>query len=149
MPGWDRMLIRARGRDKHGLLFTTPADIREVDFCGAGDDPDAGYSMPNELPIHGETLRRRPDAGAVVHAHPPAVVACSIAGLDLRPVFGAYNSPAMRMAAAGIPVYPRSALIRTPELAAEMLECMGARRACVLRGPGRPPGPTGKSRHCG
>jgi 3,4-dihydroxyphthalate decarboxylase len=134
--GRDRMLIRARGRDEHGLLFTTAADIREVDFSGAGDDPGAGYSMPNELPIHGETLRRRPDAGAVVHAHPPAVVACSIAGLDLRPVFGAYNIPAMRMAAAGIPVYPRSVLIRTPELAAEMLECMGAKRACVLRGHG-------------
>jgi ribulose-5-phosphate 4-epimerase/fuculose-1-phosphate aldolase len=134
--GDGRMLIRARGRDEHGLLFTTPEDIRLVDFSGAGDDPDAGYSMPNELPIHGELLRRRPEAGAVVHAHPPPVVACSIAGLDLRPIFGAYNIPAVHMAAAGFPVYPRGVLIRTPELAAEMLDCMAGKRACVLRGHG-------------
>jgi hypothetical protein len=45
----------------------------------------------------------RPRAGAVVHAHPRAVLACGIAGLELRPVFGAYNIPAMRLAADGIP----------------------------------------------
>lgn len=134
--GEDRMLIRGRGRSDRGLLFTTHEDIRLVDFSGAGDDPADGYSMANELPIHGETLRARPEVNAVVHAHPPAVLACGIAGLELRPIFGAYNIPAMRLAAGGIPVYPRSVLIRTPELAKEMLDCMGDRPACVLRGHG-------------
>jgi ribulose-5-phosphate 4-epimerase/fuculose-1-phosphate aldolase len=134
--GPDRMLIRGRGRRDHGLLFTTHEDIRLVDFDGAGDDPGAGYTMANELPIHGETLRARPEVNAVVHAHPPAVLACGIAGLPLRPIFGAYNIPAMRLAADGIPVYPRSVLIRTPELAREMLDCMGDRAVCVLRGHG-------------
>jgi ribulose-5-phosphate 4-epimerase/fuculose-1-phosphate aldolase len=134
--GPDRMLIRGRGRRDHGLLFTTHEDIRLVDFGGAGDDPGAGYAMANERPIHGETLRARPQVQAVVHAHPPAVLACGIAGLPLRPIFGAYNIPAMRLAADGIPVYPRSVLIRTPELAREMLDCMGDRPVCVLRGHG-------------
>jgi ribulose-5-phosphate 4-epimerase/fuculose-1-phosphate aldolase len=134
--GPDRMLIRGRGPYDRGLLFTTQEDIRLVDFGGAGDDPDAGYSMANELPIHGETLPARPQVHAVVHAHPPAVLACGIAGLPLRPIFGAYNIPAMRLAADGIPVYPRSVLIRTPELAREMLNCMGNRPVCVLRGHG-------------
>jgi ribulose-5-phosphate 4-epimerase/fuculose-1-phosphate aldolase len=134
--GPDRMLIRGRGPDDHGLLFTTQADIRLVDFGGAGDDPEAGYAMANERPIHGETLRLRPAVNAVVHAHPPAVLACGIAGLPLRPVFGAYNIPAMRLAADGIPLYPRSVLIRTPELARDMLDCMGDRPVCVLRGHG-------------
>ena len=134
--GPDRMLIRGRGPQDHGLLFTTQADIRLVDFDGAGDDPDSGYTMANERPIHGETLRARPPVQAVVHAHPPAVLACGLAGLPLRPIFGAYNIPAMRLAADGIPVYPRSVLIRTPELAREMLDCMGDRPVCVLRGHG-------------
>lgn len=134
--GPGQMLIRGRGPADHGLLFTTQADVRLVDFDGAGDDPGAGYRMANELPIHGETLRARPAVQAVVHAHPPAVLACGIAGLPLRPIFGAYNIPAMRLAADGIPVYPRSVLIRTPELAREMLDCMGDRPVCVLRGHG-------------
>jgi 3,4-dihydroxyphthalate decarboxylase len=134
--GDGRMLIRGRGPGEHGLLFTTIDDIRLVDFSGAGDDPAAGYAMANELPIHGETLRTRPQVNAVVHAHPPAATACGIAGLELRPIVGAYNIPAMRLAAGGIPVYPRSVLIRTPGLARDMLACMGDRPACVLRGHG-------------
>jgi ribulose-5-phosphate 4-epimerase/fuculose-1-phosphate aldolase len=134
--GDGRMLIRARGLAEHGVLFTEREDIRLVDFVGNGDDPAAGYSMPNELPIHGETLRQRPEVGAVVHAHPPAVLTCGIAGLRLRPIFGAYNIPAMSLAADGIPVYPRAVLIRTAELASDMLTFMADRPACILRGHG-------------
>ena len=42
----------------------------------------------------------------------------------------------MRLAVGGIPVYPRSVLIRTPGLARDMLACMGDRPACVLRAHG-------------
>jgi 3,4-dihydroxyphthalate decarboxylase len=92
--------------------------------------------VPNELPIHGELLRARPEVNAVVHAHPPAVLLCGVAGLDLRPLFGSYNIPAMRMALEGIPVYPRSVLIRRPDLAHEMIAAMGDRPVCVLKGHG-------------
>jgi 3,4-dihydroxyphthalate decarboxylase len=134
--GEGMMLIRCRGRDEHGLAFTTPEDVRLVDLDGNGDEVGDGWSVPNELPIHGELLRARPEAGAVVHVHPPAVLLCGIAGLELRPVFGAYNIPAMRMALDGVPVYPRSVLIRRRELATEMLAAMGDRDLCVLRGHG-------------
>ena len=73
--------------------------------------PD-GYAPPSELPIHAETLRRRPEVNAVVHAHAPSVVMADLAGLALRPIVGAYNIPAMRLALDGIPVYPRAVLIR-------------------------------------
>lgn len=134
--GEDRMLIRCRGPREHGLLFTEDADIRLVDFDGNGDEITDGFAVPNELPIHGEVLRARPEVGAVVHAHPPAVLTCGIAGLPLRPIFGAFNIPAMRLAHDGIPVYPRSVLIRRPDLAGEMLAAMGDAPACVLRGHG-------------
>ncbi|HEY1569945.1 MAG TPA: class II aldolase/adducin family protein [Pseudonocardiaceae bacterium] len=132
----DHMLIRCRGPREHGLLFTEPADVRLVDLDGHGTELTDGYAVPNELPIHGETLRARPEVNAVVHAHPPAVLACGIAELPLRPVFGAFNIPAMRMAHDGIPTYQRSVLIRRPDLAKQMLAAMGDRPVCVLRGHG-------------
>jgi len=63
-------------------------------------------------------------------------VTADLAGLALRPVVGAYNIPAMRMARDGIPVYPRGVLIRRADLAGQMLAAMGAAPACVLRGHG-------------
>ncbi len=113
------LLVRCRGQEEHGLLFTTADDVHFVGLDGgAGLDgraslPD-GYAVPGELAIHTETLRARPDVQAVVHAHPPALVAADLAGLALRPVIGAYNIPAARMAREGIPVYPRGVLIRLP-----------------------------------
>lgn len=132
----DHMLIRCRGPREHGVAFTEDADIRLVDLDGQGAELTDGYAVPNELPIHGETMRARPEVGAVVHAHPPAVLACGVAGLPLRPIIGAYNIPALRLAKDGIPVYPRSVLIRRPDLAKEMLAAMGDRPVCVLRGHG-------------
>jgi ribulose-5-phosphate 4-epimerase/fuculose-1-phosphate aldolase len=64
------------------------------------------------------------------------VLICGLAGLGLRPIFGSYNIPAMRMALDGVPVYPRSVLIRRPELAHEMIAAMGDRPVCVLKGHG-------------
>ncbi|MFI0448082.1 class II aldolase/adducin family protein [Actinomadura sp. 6N118] len=134
--GNGRMLIRCRGPQESGLLFTRPEDVHLVDLDGPYDGLPGGYAVPSELPIHAETLRHRPDAMAVVHAHPPAVVAADLAGLRLRPIVGAFNIPAMRLAADGIPVYPRGVLIRRTDLAEEMLRAMGPAPVCVLRGHG-------------
>ena len=49
---------------------------------------------------------------------------------------GAYNIPAARLAADGIPVFARAVLINTDALAAEMRAAMGDRPVCVLRGHG-------------
>ncbi|MCW2946725.1 MAG: 3,4-dihydroxyphthalate decarboxylase [Actinoallomurus sp.] len=132
--GRDRLLVRCRGPHERGLLFTRPEDIRLVDLDGHGDLD--GYAVPNELPLHTEVLRERPEVGCVVHAHPPKVVAADLAGVALRPLVGAFNIPATRLAAGGIPVYARGVLIRRRDLAAEMLAAMGDRPVCVLRGHG-------------
>jgi 3,4-dihydroxyphthalate decarboxylase len=132
--GDDRLLVRCRGPRERGLAYTTPDDIRLVSFDGG--DPGAGYSVPNELSIHVEVLRADPDVHAVVHAHPPVLIAADLAGVPLLPLVGAYNIRAAKLAAAGIPVYPRAVLIRTPELAAEMIAAMGGKQVCVLRGHG-------------
>jgi ribulose-5-phosphate 4-epimerase/fuculose-1-phosphate aldolase len=132
--GNDAMLVRCRGPQEAGLLFTDVDDVHEVDLDGQGS-PE-GWAVPNELPIHAEVLRARPDVDAVVHCHPPALLVAGLAGLELRPVFGAYDIPATRLAIEGIPVYARAVLIRRRELGEEMVAAMGDARACVLRGHG-------------
>jgi ribulose-5-phosphate 4-epimerase/fuculose-1-phosphate aldolase len=133
--GPDRMLVRCRGRCEQGLLFTVDEDVRPVDLDGRSDALD-GWAVPNELPIHAELLRARPDVDAVVHCHPPSVLVAGVENLPLRPVFGAYNIPAARLALDGVPVYPRSVLVRRPELGRELVEAMGQSTVCVLRGHG-------------
>ena len=131
----DRMLLRCRGPLDRGLLFTVPEDVRLVDFDGHGE-LDGGYAVPNELPIHGELLRARPDVNAVVHAHPRDVVIADLGGVEMRQVFGAYNIPASRLARRGVPVYPRSVLVRTVELGRAVADAVGDEDVCVLRGHG-------------
>jgi ribulose-5-phosphate 4-epimerase/fuculose-1-phosphate aldolase len=129
------LLVRCRSASELGLLHTAPADIRLLDLDGVGD-LTGGYAPPNELPIHTELLRRRPEVQAVVHAHPRAVVAAGLAGLTLRPIFGAFDIPAARLAEQGIPTYGRAVLIRRADLAEEMTSAMGTSPACILHGHG-------------
>ena len=134
--GEGAMLIRCRGPRDRGLRFSTARDVRLVDLDGGFLEDGGGYAVPNELPIHGELYRARPEAGAVVHAHPWSALLCGLAGLELRPAFGAFNIPAMRLAIDGVPVFPRACLITRAELAAEMIAAMGDRDVCLLRGHG-------------
>ena len=134
-----RLLIRCRGPRERGLGHTTEEDIRLVDLDGEPGAPgelDGGYRPPNELPLHTEVLRTRADVSAVVHAHPPEVVTADLAGIRIRPVVGAFDIPGTRLAAGGVPVYPRGVLVRNRALAKEMVAAMGERPVVVLRGHG-------------
>ena len=133
-----RALVRCRGPEEAGLRFTTTDDVRVVDLDSGEviDDPAGDYAAPSELPIHTSVLAAHRDVACVVHAHPPDVVVASLAGLALEPIFGAYDIPAAHLAAAGIPVHLRSVLIRTDDLAAEMVASLGNAVALVLKGHG-------------
>ncbi|MCL3817643.1 class II aldolase/adducin family protein [Aeromicrobium wangtongii] len=134
----ERLLVRCRGPQERGLAWTTADDVHLVDLDGmpAGDAELDGWTTPHELPLHTEVLRTRPDAVAVAHAHPPAVVAADLAGLRIRPIVGAFDIPGARLAAGGVPVYKRAVLIRNRALAAEMTAAMGERPVVLLRGHG-------------
>ncbi|PFN98046.1 aldolase [Bacillus sp. AFS076308] len=136
IPNTDEMLIRCRGEEENGLRYTTYDAIRRVDFDGNSEDLHGNYQIPKELSIHGEIMKSRPEVGCVIHAHPPAALICGITNLPLRPIFGAFNIPAMRMALEGIPVFPRSYLVTRPELAAPMIEQMGNKNICLMKGHG-------------
>lgn len=137
VPGTpDEMLIRCRGDEEYGLAFTTPDAVRQLRLDGSGPGLGERHEAPLELPIHGEILRARPDVHCVIHAHPPGALLCGIAGIQIRPVVGAFDTSAMLMANAGVPTYPRSVLISRPELAAELIAAMGDRDVCIMRGHG-------------
>jgi ribulose-5-phosphate 4-epimerase/fuculose-1-phosphate aldolase len=132
------LLVRCRGPQERGLAWTTADDVHLVTFDG---EPGAvgeleGWTPPNELPLHTEVLRAHPDVQAVVHAHPPAVVAADLAGLAIRPIVGAFDIQGAKLAAGGVPVYPRGVLVRDRRLAAEMVQAMGDRPVVLLRGHG-------------
>lgn len=131
-----RMLIRCRGKDEAGVIFTNAEAVRSVDFDGNNLDHVGQYETPTELPIHGEIYRARPDVKAVVHAHPRASLICTLMGLELKPIFGAFDPNAMSLAVAGIPIFPRSILIRERALGEQLAGVLGYKPVCILRGHG-------------
>ena len=83
-------------RDTEGNIWITPAGIdkgtltRKDIICVRPDGTCEGPHKPSsELPFHQSVYRQRPELNAVLHAHPPALVAFSIVrklpSLDLIP----------------------------------------------------------------
>jgi L-fuculose-phosphate aldolase len=70
-----RVLVTPRGLLK---ALLKPSDLVEVDLAGR---TLRGRRKPTtELDLHLRILRRRPDVGAVVHAHPPVATGFAVAG---------------------------------------------------------------------
>lgn len=136
IPGTDEMFVRCRRPDDPGVEYTDLADIRRVDLDGNGDHTDEHYRLPGEFAIHSEIYRAHPEVGAVVHGHPRASLVCTIAGISLEPIFGAYDPGALEIAVAGVPVFPRAVLISTPALGRQLVAAMGNSKVCQLAGHG-------------
>jgi ribulose-5-phosphate 4-epimerase/fuculose-1-phosphate aldolase len=136
IPGTSEMVIRGRGNAESGLLFTREEDVLRCDFDGSGIADDAPVGKPQELPIHGEIYKARPEAMCVVHAHPPGALLCGITGIELRPIFLAYDPSAARFGLDGVPVFPRSMTLTRPDEVAPMLAVMGDKTYCLMRGHG-------------
>lgn len=135
VPGTNTILIRARGPDESGVRFTNTDDIITVDFNGkklAGRD---GLEPPQEVFIHTWMYRKRPDVGAVVHAHPATVVLFTICNKPLLPLYGAYDPSSLKLLMEGIPTYPRSITVSNDTLGEEFASSMPG-RACLMRGHG-------------
>ncbi len=134
----ERLLVRCRSDTDAGVAFTRSSDVRLIRFDGtaAADGELDGYRVPNELPIHVETMLADPRHRAVAHLHPPAVVAADLAGISIRPIYGAYDISGAWLARGGVPVYERAVLIRTSRLGKEMVAAMRGRPVVICRGHG-------------
>jgi ribulose-5-phosphate 4-epimerase/fuculose-1-phosphate aldolase len=134
--GGPEMLIRGRPDVDRGLQFAEPSDVMHVDLNGKRVDNTSGVRSPGEVYLHSEIYKRSPGVNAVVHAHPPGVVLCTIAGVKIRPIYGAFDASGMRLAMAGLPLYERAITISTPELGVDMIEVMGDHEMLLLYGHG-------------
>lgn len=130
------MVIRGRGKEETGLLFTRPSDVVLADFDGRTLEKKSILKPPNESVIHGELYKARPDVRGIVHAHPASIVLTSMAGIELRPIFGGYDPRGMRIAIKGVPVYQSSLTLHDVEHVHAMMEVMGDHDICILRGHG-------------
>ncbi|HLG69009.1 MAG TPA: class II aldolase/adducin family protein [Chloroflexota bacterium] len=135
VPGSDgEMYLRCRGDDEFGLPYTGAVAIQRVTLDG-DSEVAPGNVLPIELPIHGEVLRAKPEMNCVVHAHPPYCLLCGMAGIELRPVYGAYDPSGITIATQ-LKTYPRSILISSRELGEEVVRTMGDSSFALLRGHG-------------
>jgi L-fuculose-phosphate aldolase len=73
-----------------GRLIFTPTGVCKGELAEKDlvvlDSPDLWQQtagLTSEAPMHLEVYRLRPDVSAVIHAHPPYIVALSLAGIDL------------------------------------------------------------------
>ncbi len=76
----DRVLVVPSGVPKGRLQ---PEELLVVNLQGDVLEGIRGLKPTSELPMHLEVYRRRADVGAVVHAHPAASVALTVAGISL------------------------------------------------------------------
>ena len=77
----ERVLVVPSGVPKGRLQ---PEELLVVNLEGDVLAGMKGLKPTSELPMHLEVYRRRADVGAVVHAHPAASVALTVAGISLR-----------------------------------------------------------------
>lgn len=137
IPGTDRVLVRARGPNELGVRFTTAEQIVEITLDGKLASPnDQGLKAPKEVYIHTSVYKARPDVYGVVHAHPMNAVLFTICRKPLRPLFGAYDPDAAKLAINPLPVYPYSILCDTPERGDELAEALGRDKGCLMTGHG-------------
>ena len=126
------LAVTPSGRRKDELA---PADILAVALEGE-DEPagDVRRRPSSDIAVHRAAYRARPDVAALAHAHPPAVLACLLAGLrpdpavlpEARAVLGrvAYV-PALPFGSAAVAAAVADAL-RDPVVGAVLLDRHGA-----------------------
>jgi ribulose-5-phosphate 4-epimerase/fuculose-1-phosphate aldolase len=123
----QRFLMKPAGI---GLEEMAPDNIITVDLDGR--KVAGSMSRHNEVFIHSEVLRARPDIQAVIHTHPPHAVAFS--SLD-RPLLPVGNDGVTF--SAGLPIFAETTdLIVTQARGAAVARCLGGHLALILRNHG-------------
>lgn len=115
---YDKKLTSMSGgnlsiRDNEGNIWITPASIdkgsltrKDIICVRRNGDCEGPHAPSSELPFHRSVYKLRPDLNAVLHAHPPALVAFSVVRrlpeLNLTPTVR-YMCKNIKMAAYAIP----------------------------------------------
>ncbi len=136
-PGTDNILIRGRPRGDRGLRFAEPGCVMRVDLEGTPVGDNGNVNRVSEIYLHTDLYKYRPDVNAVIHAHPPGVLLCTMNRVELRPIFSGYEPGAMRIALYNqAPVYDRSITLHTREETSPFLDLMAQHNMVMMRGHG-------------
>ncbi len=101
-----RVLVTPSGLIK---ALLEPSDMVEVDLSGGKQR--GRHNPTSELDLHLRILRRRPEVGAVVHAHPPYATGFAVAGEG----FDKFVLPELILSVGQVPLVPYGTP-GTPEL---------------------------------
>ena len=130
--GADRILTTPSGRHKGKLR---DEDIVLVDM--AGKPVGRGGKPSSEIALHTEAYKRRPDAGAVIHAHPPMAIAYTLAGGQLSEVL--VSEVVFACGQVATAPYTTPTTRDVPDVLGEYLKCydvvMMSRHGSVTLGP--------------
>ena len=150
LGAYGHVSARSRTNPKHYFISTdrSPGSITAADMIE--NDLDSRAAVPTdksqfqEVYIHGEIYKARPDVMAVLHAHTAELVAFGLSSVPLRPVLlsGSFIG-------AGLPIYDIrkytggyaspvgcAHCISTPELGRALADVLGKRGASLLFGHG-------------
>jgi L-ribulose-5-phosphate 4-epimerase len=124
----------ARLPDRAGMLINAadsvrsrirPEDFIAIDFDGRPLDGER--TPPMEFHLHAQLYLQRPDAQAIVHAHPPWTTVLTTVGHAWIPV-------TMQAAVLGaVPTFPKTASINSVQLGQELATFMGGAKAALMR----------------
>ncbi|MCL6633802.1 MAG: class II aldolase/adducin family protein [Alicyclobacillus herbarius] len=121
-PEDNHFYINARAASRASLT------TQDITCCDINGYPLEGETEPpSEFHIHAAIYRRRPDVNAVIHSHPHWQTVLGIAGIAMQPVFsiGAFT--------VDFPVFEKSSLVNTPEMAEELAEVLGDHTVAQIR----------------
>jgi HCOMODA/2-hydroxy-3-carboxy-muconic semialdehyde decarboxylase len=119
--------------------LVTAVDIMEYDLDSTPLDPKGRISVQEHF-IHGEIYKARPDVGAVIHSHSPAVIPFGITQVPLRPVY--HQATFLH---GGVPIWEirdvaspdaTAMLVRNGALGKALAATLGDRPVALMRGHG-------------
>jgi ribulose-5-phosphate 4-epimerase/fuculose-1-phosphate aldolase len=144
IDGFGHVSVRDEKNPQHFLMsrsmapgLVTTKDILEYDADGAPIDA-AGRAVYLERFIHAAIYRARPDVKAVVHSHSPSLIAFSVTGTSLRPVYHLTS-----FLGSGTPIFDirddagmTDMLIRDNHLGDALAKVLGDKSVALMRGHG-------------
>ena len=128
IPGSDDILIRGRPNVDKGLRFAEPSSVIRVGPDAIPVGNTRGVSRCSEIYMHTEMYKYRPDVNAVIHAHPPGAVLCTINNVPLLPI----SNEGRGIADKGVPIFNRAVTLQALEETRPMIELLGKKDAILL-----------------
>jgi L-ribulose-5-phosphate 4-epimerase len=130
IPDTDYVLIKARGLDQGNLLDMTPELVVLVDL--EGEVVEGNLTPPDEVKLHTEIFKARPDVQSVVHTHQPLATIFGDLRKKILPMQGVMAAIARR----DIPIYESSRKVVTSEQGADAAKVLGDHSVVHLRNHG-------------